>query len=73
MYHRYNAPKAGITKEIHIMDKTTLIAILMVVRQMQKIYQQEDISQQTDYTMGKQMAADQIVEMLQDTIDSHAR
>jgi hypothetical protein len=66
-------PFGGITKEIHIMDKTTLIAILMVVRQMQKIYQQEDISQQTDYTMGKQMAADQIVEMLQDTIDSHAR
>jgi hypothetical protein len=55
------------------MDKTTLIAILMVVRQMQKVYQQEDIAQQTDYTMGKQIAADQIVEMLQDTIDSHAR
>ena len=55
------------------MDKATLIAILTDVCQMQKVYQQEDIAQQTDYTMGKQIAADQIVEMLQDTIDSHAR
>ena len=44
----------------------------MVVRQMQKVYQQEDIAQQTDYTMGKQIAADQIIEMIRDTIDSHA-
>jgi hypothetical protein len=52
------------------MDKATLILILMDVCEMREAYQKEDISQQTDYTMGKQIAADQIIEMLKDTIDS---
>ena len=54
------------------MDKATLLVILMDVCQMREAYQKEDISQQTDYTMGKQIAADQIIEMLKDTIDSQA-
>ena len=54
------------------MDKATLIMILDDVCKMQTVYQREDIAQQTDYTMGKKIAADQIVEMLRDTIDSIA-
>ena len=52
------------------MDKATLIIILDEVCKMQAVYQREDIAQQTDYTMGKKIASDQIVEMLRDTIDS---
>jgi len=58
------------TKGIHTMDKATLIIILDEVCKMQAVYQREDIAQQTDYTMGKKIASDQIVEMLRDTIDS---
>jgi hypothetical protein len=54
------------------MDKATLIIILEDVCKMQKTYWREDIEQQTDYTMGKTIAADQIIEMIKDTIDSHA-
>jgi hypothetical protein len=52
------------------MDKATLIIILDDVCRMQKTYWREDIEQQTDYTMGKTIAASQIIEMLRDTIDS---
>lgn len=54
------------------MDKATLIIILDDICRMQKTYWREDIAQQTDYTMGKTIAADQIIEMLKDTIDSQA-
>ena len=60
------------SKGIHAMDKATLIIILEDVCRMQKTYWREDIEQQTDYTMGKTIAADQIIEMIKDTIDSHA-
>jgi len=60
------------SKGIHAMDKATLIIILEDACKMQKTYWREDIEQQTDYTMGKTIAADQIIEMIKDTIDSHA-
>jgi len=65
--HNTHTPKG-----IYTMDKATLIIILEDVCKMQKTYWREDIEQQTDYTMGKTIAADQIIEMIKDTIDSHA-
>lgn len=52
------------------MNKETLIAILEEVSKMRTAYQREDIEEQTDYTMGKLIAADQIVELLQDTLEA---
>lgn len=52
------------------MHKETLIAILEEVSKKRTAYQREDLAEQTDYTMGKLIAADQMVELLQDTIES---
>ena len=52
------------------MNKKTLLAVLEEVSKMRTAYQREDIEEQTDYTMGKLIAADQIVELLQDTLEA---
>jgi len=52
------------------MNKKTLLAILEEVSKKRTAYQREDIAEQTDYTMGKLIAADQMVELLQDTLEA---
>ena len=52
------------------MHKETLIAILEEVSKKRTAYQREDLAEQTDYTMGKLIAADQMVELLQDTLEA---
>lgn len=52
------------------MNKKTLLAILEEVSKKRTAYQRADLAEQTDFTMGKLIAADQIVELLQDTLEA---
>jgi len=61
---------ANNNTEAVAIDKNTLLAVLEDVSKKRTAYQREDLEENTDYTMGKLIAADQIIELLQDTIET---